>query len=92
MEGVWMFGWFKSKAKLGYNTAAPITTVSEAIRFVEEFEGTPADFALAIDDSLNDIVGVNMALITDKILKRGWEPNGFIQGQGYRTYLYKELV
>jgi hypothetical protein len=92
MEGLRMFGWFKSKAKPGHNTVAPITALSEAIRLIEEFEGLPTDFALAIDDSLNDIVGVNMALITDKILQRGWEPNGFIQGPGYRTYLYKELL
>lgn len=87
-----MFGWFKLKARPGHTTTAPITTLSEAIRLVEEFEGPPTDFALTIDDSLNDFVGANMALITDKILARGWKPNGFIQGQGYRTFLYKELL
>lgn len=87
-----MFGWFKSKANSGKNMTIRITTLDEAIRLVEEFEGVPTDFTLAIDDSLNDFVGVNMALITDRIIKRGWEPNGFIQGQGYRTYLYKELL
>lgn len=87
-----MFGWFKSTANSGKIMSVPITTLDEAIRLVEEFEGVPSDFTLSIDDSLNDFVGVNMALITDRILKRGWEPNGFIQGQGYRTYLYKELL
>lgn len=31
-----------------------------------------------------------MAIITDKVLARGWEPGGFIQKDGYRIYLYKE--
>ncbi len=87
-----MFGWFKSKVSAGHNKTVPIKSLAEAIRLVEEFEGEPTDFTLAIDDSLNDFVGANMALITDGILKRGWQPNGFIQGQGYRTYLYKESL
>jgi hypothetical protein len=86
-----MFGWFMSKTTEGHKKVVPITTLAEAIRLVEEFDGVPTAFSLPIDDSLNDVVGVNMALITDKILKRGWEPNGFTQGQGYRIYLYKEF-
>ena len=38
-----------------------------------------------------DPVGVNMAIITDKILARGWEPNGFTQHAGYRLYRYKSM-
>jgi hypothetical protein len=30
-----------------------------------------------------------MAIITDRVLQRGWEPNGFVQKNGYRIYLYK---
>lgn len=86
-----IFGWFKSKASAEQKITVPITTLDEAMRLVEEFEGVPTDFRLAIDDSLNDIVGVNMALITDRILQRGWEPNGFTQGEGFRVYLYKEF-
>jgi hypothetical protein len=87
-----MFGWFKSKTFERQKKVVPIITLAEAIRLIEEFDGVPSAFSLPIDDSLNDAVGVNMALITDKILKRGWEPNAFTQGQGYRIYLYKDFV
>ena len=31
-----------------------------------------------------------MAVITDGILAREWEPDGYIQEHGYRIYKYKK--
>lgn len=68
-----------------------IDSVQEAVRQVVTFEGDPEDFQLTISQQLLDPVGVNMAIITDYVLKRGWEPNGFSQGDGFRTYRYKGM-
>lgn len=69
----------------------PFTNVDEATKYVDEFEGKPEELELAISDELQDPIGMNMALITDRILAKGWEPNGFKQEKGYRIYLYKEM-
>ena len=66
-----------------------ISDINEAVRIVEEYEGTAADFELPISDSINDAVGINMAIVGDAILAKGWEPNGFIQKDGFRIYLYE---
>jgi hypothetical protein len=66
-----------------------IYSVQEAVRQVTTFEGDPEDFQLAISEQLLDPVGVSMAIITDYVLKRDWEPDGFSQGDGFRTYRYK---
>jgi hypothetical protein len=34
---------------------------------------------------------MNMAIIMDSILEKGWEPGGFVQKAGYRFYIYKEM-
>jgi len=41
--------------------------------------------------NLLDPVGLNMALVTDAILAREWEPNGYIEGDGCRIYRYKAM-
>ena len=77
----------------------PITTVEEALRIIAEYEGAANDFQLPIADSLLDPVmfnnqittGFYMAIITDKILEKGFMPDGFEQKDGYRLYKYKEL-
>jgi hypothetical protein len=69
----------------------PIASVEEGISLVTSFEGNVQDFELAVPDSLLDPVGINMALITDRALARGWQPNGFTQKQGYRIFRYKDL-
>lgn len=43
---------------------------------------------LLISDQLNDPIGLNMAIIADGILKKGYMPNGFEQKEGYRIYKY----
>ena len=45
---------------------------------------------LMISDELNDDVGMNMAIIVDGILKKGYMPNGFEQKDGYRVYKYQK--
>jgi hypothetical protein len=66
----------------------PIVDIDEALKRVEEYHGPPEEFQLPISDSINDSLGLNMAIITDAILKKGWWPNDFIQREGFRIYLY----
>ncbi len=44
---------------------------------------------MPISDELNDAMGINMAILTDAILAKGWEPDGFTQEAGFRVYKYK---
>jgi len=37
---------------------------------------------------LNDPLGMNMAILLDALLDKGWEPAGFEQQDGYRIYRY----
>jgi hypothetical protein len=67
----------------------PFNDVDEAAKYVDAFKGNPEELELAISDELQDPIGINMALITDRILAKGWEPDGFKQEKGYRIYLYK---
>jgi hypothetical protein len=69
----------------------PITTVDEAKLSIKSFAGAPEDFVLPISAEMQDPIGVNMAIITDCVLARGWEPNGFEQREGFRVYRYKLL-
>jgi hypothetical protein len=69
----------------------PVAPVEEGVRLIESFQGSPQDFQLAVPETLLDSLGINMAIITDKVLQRGWEPDGFTQASGYRVYRYKAL-
>jgi hypothetical protein len=69
----------------------PIASVKEGMELVDSFTGSPKEFELAVPEALLDSVGVSMALITDRVLRRGWQPDGFVQHEGYRLYRYKEL-
>lgn len=69
----------------------PITSVKEALGLIDSFVGKPEDFQLAVSEPLLDPVGINMAIIGDRILARGWQPDGYVQGPGYRLYRYREL-
>lgn len=70
---------------------SPVQSVDAALGRIGAFKGHPSKFLLAVHESLLDPFGMNMALITDAVLARGWEPDGFIEEQGYRSYKYKEL-
>ncbi len=65
-------------------------TLEEALEAVDSFKGEPKDFLLPISDEMNDAVGMNMAIITDRILSKNWQPNGFEQQSGFRVYRYKK--
>jgi len=67
----------------------PFENLQEALSHIESYDGEPEDFELPISDSLNDSVGRTMAVITDKILGKNFEPNGYDQKDGYRIYKYK---
>ncbi len=67
----------------------PITDVHEAMRLIDSFKGAPGDFTLPISDELQDDIGMCMAAITDRILAKGWAPDGFEQKAGFRVYRYK---
>ena len=69
----------------------PFKNLDEAQSAIDSFEGTADEFELPISDDLNDPVGINMAILTDAILARGWEPNGFEPKDGYRIYRYNVL-
>ncbi len=79
------------KGKQEQAVMTPATTLDEAITIVENYEGPAEDLELAIADTLLDPVGMNMAIITDKILAKGFEPNGYEQNEGFRVYKYKGL-
>ena len=59
---------------------------------MESHDGPPEDFRLPISDEMNDPMGMNMAVLTDVALSRGWEPDGFDQEEGYRVYKYRAVV
>ena len=65
--------------------------MQQAIALIDAHYGNPEDFALAVPDGLQDPIGMNMALITDRILQRGWQPDGFVSHPGFRLYRYKPL-
>jgi hypothetical protein len=70
----------------------PFKDVDEVLKYVDEFQGEAEELELAISDALQDPIGINMALITDRILKKGWEPDGYEEKDGYRVYMYKEMA
>ncbi len=63
----------QEKQKQGTNMK-PINSVDAAIAAINAYSGKPEDFQLAIAESLLDPAGVNMAIITDRILARSWMP------------------
>lgn len=68
-----------------------INSIADAKRLIESFDGSPEEFLLPVSDELQDNFGLNMAVITDHVLAKGWEPDGFEQRQGFRLYRYKAL-
>ncbi len=66
-----------------------VNTITDALSLIDSYEGPPEEFLLPISEELLDPVGVNMAIICDRILSKNWEPNGFEQLVGFRIYRYK---
>jgi hypothetical protein len=67
----------------------PIASVHEAVAKVDAYVGDPALFSLCLAESIHDPIGMNIALITDRILKRGWWPAGVERHEGFRIYRYR---
>ena len=66
----------------------------KAAAFVKSvaIEGASFELAIANDMTLGgqpDDIGAGMAIVLDACLKRGFEPDGFEQRDGYRVYRYK---
>jgi hypothetical protein len=56
---------------------------------VDTFQRDASELRLLIPDALQDEMGLNMALILDHVLARGWLPDGYEQRDSYRIYRYK---
>lgn len=70
-------------------TRIPIIFLEEARTYVvENFQESVE--TLWISDTLNDPMGMNMAIIGDGILKVGYMPDGFEQRNGFRIYKYNK--
>ena len=76
----------KTNTKLEQNV---LTTIEDARNYVTESFNDKEEI-LMISDELNDAMGLNMAIIADGILKKGYMPNGFEQKDGYRIYKYQK--
>ena len=68
-----------------------IADVREAIALIDRYSGAPETFLLCLAESLHDAVGINIAMVTDRILAKGWEPSGIERFEGYRIYRYKRM-
>ncbi len=69
----------------------PFSSVEAAVAAIEALDRGLHKFELAVDDGLQDYLGVQMAQITDCALTRGWEPVGFVQDEGFRVYRYERV-
>ena len=69
----------------------PFDDINEAREAIEAHQGSPEVFELPISDVLQDPMGLGMAIITEAILTKGWDLDGFKQRDGYRVYRYKSL-
>jgi hypothetical protein len=67
-----------------------VDNIEVATKTIAEFDGPAKEFQLLVPDSMNDAAGVNIAIILDAILAKGWMPEGFIQGEGHRIYEYSD--
>ncbi len=65
------------------------TSLEDARNYVTESFNEKEE-TLLVSDELNDGMGLNMAIIADGILKKGYMPDGFEQKDGYRIYKYKK--
>jgi hypothetical protein len=73
-----------------------IQSAEEGITYLEANEPKDDLFQLAISDAFTfsgkpDTIGAGMAVMLDKILGLGYEPDGFEQKDGYRIYKYKQM-
>lgn len=69
-----------------------IDTIEQAERVIESFSNDTEEFQLSVSARLQDPVGINMTIITDSILRKGWMPAGFEQHDGFRVYRYRKAL
>jgi hypothetical protein len=69
----------------------PFRDIDAARQSIEKYNGSPEDFVLPVSHEILDPTGFTMAIITDAILTKGWEPAGFEQYDSYRVYKYKSI-
>ena len=81
--------WKRGSPEKAHSEMSPVTDIADAKRRIQAHTGPAEAFALPVANSLLDPVGVNMAIIADCILARGWEPDGFVQHANYRLFRYK---
>ena len=69
----------------------PVESLEEAIATIDNYQGTPDNFELTVSPSLLDKSGLAMTIITDRILAKGWWPNGSEEKNGIRIFKYREM-
>jgi len=62
--------------------------VDPVLAAIDSFVCHPKEFILFNSDALQDPAGINMAIITDRVLARGRLPAGSEQKEGFRLYGY----
>jgi hypothetical protein len=77
------------KNNQGNKEMTPFTNIEDARKYVAESFNDKEE-TLLISDELNDEMGINMTIILDGILSKGYDVNGFEQKEGYRIYKYKK--
>lgn len=80
-----------SDSALNNYKTVPVTSVETARRIVIE-KFTETEEVLLIPDSLNDSVGINMAIIGVEILSKGYLPSGLEKKNGYIIYKYQRHI
>ena len=73
-----------------------IKSAEEGIKYLESHPPSGDSFQLAISESFtfagkSDTMGAGMAVVLDRILGFGYEPDGFDQKSGFRLYRYKKM-
>jgi hypothetical protein len=72
-----------------------VNSVEEGIAYLKTNAPSDSAFELDISDAFTfkgkpDSIGAGMAVLLDKILGAGYEPNGFEQKPGFKIYRYKK--
>lgn len=67
-----------------------VVDINATLAFISSFNGRAEQFRMMLTDDMNDAMGLNLAVLSDSIKAKGWLPNGFEQGEGYRVYSYTE--
>ena len=70
---------------------APCRNIEDALEAIREFEGPAGKFRLLVANSVLDPPGANMAIVTDALLAKGWQPDGFEDKGDHRLFRYIEM-